>query len=53
MNQEIDVEKEVRSTYFLLLCIVLAIVFVMAIKKDLSNVSVKTEPEHGITNKRP
>lgn len=51
MNQEIDIKESIRGTYFLLLCIVLAIVFTMAIKRDLNKVSVKTPQEH--VTKRP
>jgi len=53
MSQEIDTENSIRGTYFLLLCIVLAVVFTMAIKRDLNKVSVKTPQEHGIIKKRP
>lgn len=53
MSQEIDTQEGIRGTYFLLLCIVLAIVLTMAIKRNLNEVSVKTPHEHGIITKRP
>ena len=53
MNQEVDTQEGIRGTYFLLLCIVLAIVFTMAIKRNLSEVSVKTPTKNVSIIKRP
>jgi hypothetical protein len=53
MSQEIDTQAGIRGTYFLLLCIVLAVVLTMVIKRELNKVSVKTPQEHVIINKRP
>lgn len=42
--KEEEIVNSVRSTYFLLFCIVLAVVLTMAIKREVSNVPVKTPP---------
>jgi len=51
MERDPQQEKYNRGTYLLLLCIVLAIVGTMVIKRNLSKVPVKITPQHELTVK--